>query len=111
MSCIFLPRAIASSTNSELRAAVAIANITSLTAQELKRIRDTRGSSALAALSSAKCSNEDNYVFMRMVRAGRRVAEGMAEQRFHKGDHVSWSAHGSRAYGVVQETITDSRRP
>ena len=34
------------------------------------RIRDTHGSGALAALSSAKCSNEDNYVFMRMVRAG-----------------------------------------
>jgi formate dehydrogenase major subunit len=42
----------------------------SLTAQELKRIRDTNGAGALAALSSAKCSNEDNYVFMRMVRAG-----------------------------------------
>jgi hypothetical protein len=34
----------------------------------------------------------------------------MAEQRFHKGDHVSWSAHGSRAYGVVQETITERTR-
>ena len=42
----------------------------SLAAQELKRIRTTHGSGALAALSSAKCSNEDNYVFMRMVRAG-----------------------------------------
>jgi formate dehydrogenase major subunit len=42
----------------------------SLVAQELKRIRDTHGSRALAALSSAKCSNEDNYVLMRMVRAG-----------------------------------------
>ncbi len=42
----------------------------SLTAQELLRIRDTHGPRALAALSSAKCSNEDNYAFMRMVRAG-----------------------------------------
>ena len=42
----------------------------SLVAQELKRIRDTHGARALAALSSAKCSNEDNYVLMRMVRAG-----------------------------------------
>ena len=41
----------------------------SLTAQELLRIRDIRGARALAALSSAKCSNEDNYAFMRMVRA------------------------------------------
>lgn len=40
----------------------------SLTAQELARIRDTQGPKALAALSSAKCSNEDNYAFMRMVR-------------------------------------------
>ena len=42
----------------------------SLVAQELNRIRHTHGSRALAALSSAKCSNEDNYVLMRMVRAG-----------------------------------------
>ena len=42
----------------------------SLTAQELLRIKDAHGPSALAALSSAKCTNEDNYVFMRMVRAG-----------------------------------------
>ncbi len=42
----------------------------SLVAQELKRIRQVHGPRALAALSSAKCSNEDNYVFMRMVRAG-----------------------------------------
>ncbi|MEH1168824.1 DUF2945 domain-containing protein [Micromonospora sp. CPCC 205539] len=34
----------------------------------------------------------------------------MAEQRFHKGDHVSWSSHGSRAYGVVQEEITERTR-
>jgi formate dehydrogenase major subunit len=39
-----------------------------LIAQELLRIRDTHGPRALAALSSAKCSNEDNYAFMRMVR-------------------------------------------
>ncbi len=42
----------------------------SLTAQELLRIRNTVGSPALAAFSSAKCSNEENYVLMRMVRAG-----------------------------------------
>ncbi len=41
----------------------------SLTAQELARIRETRGAQALAAFSSAKCSNEENYVLMRMVRA------------------------------------------
>ena len=35
----------------------------SLAAQELLRIRDEHGPDALAALSSAKCSNEDNYAF------------------------------------------------
>ena len=45
----------------------------SLTAQELSRIRDTIGPQALAAFSSAKCSNEENYALMRMVRAGFRT--------------------------------------
>jgi formate dehydrogenase major subunit len=45
----------------------------SLTAQELVRIRDEHGPRALGALSSAKCSNEDNYAFMRMVRGGFRT--------------------------------------
>jgi formate dehydrogenase major subunit len=45
----------------------------SLTAQELGRIRDEHGSEALAALSSAKCSNEENYALMRMVRAAFRT--------------------------------------
>jgi formate dehydrogenase major subunit len=40
----------------------------SLTAQEMLRIKQQHGPRALAALSSAKCSNEDNYLFMRMVR-------------------------------------------
>src|SRR5687768_989674 len=45
----------------------------SLTAQEILRIRDHHAPSALGALSSAKCTNEDNYAFMRMVRAGFRT--------------------------------------
>ncbi len=45
----------------------------SLTAQEILRIRDQHGPRALGALSSAKCTNEDNYAFMRMVRAGFRT--------------------------------------
>jgi formate dehydrogenase major subunit len=45
----------------------------SLVAQELLRIRDTQGPRALAALSSAKCSNEDNYAFMRMIRGALRT--------------------------------------
>ncbi|HET7601798.1 MAG TPA: molybdopterin-dependent oxidoreductase, partial [Gemmatimonadales bacterium] len=45
----------------------------SLAAQELLRIRDTHGPDSLAALSSAKCTNEDNYAYMRMVRAAFRT--------------------------------------
>ncbi|HXE56847.1 MAG TPA: molybdopterin-dependent oxidoreductase, partial [Gemmatimonadales bacterium] len=45
----------------------------SLCAQELLRIRDTYGPDALAALSSAKCTNEENYAFMRMVRGAFRT--------------------------------------
>jgi formate dehydrogenase alpha subunit len=45
----------------------------SLTAQEILRIRDHHGPRALGALSSAKCTNEDNYAFMRMIRAGFRT--------------------------------------
>jgi len=39
-----------------------------LTAQELLRIKAERGSNALACFSSAKCSNEENYLLMRMYR-------------------------------------------
>src|SRR5690349_8155530 len=39
-----------------------------LTAQELLRIKAQRGPNALACFSSAKCSNEENYVLMRMYR-------------------------------------------
>ena len=47
--------------------------VMSLAAQELTRIRDGHGPNALAALSSAKCTNEENYVLQRMVRAGFRT--------------------------------------
>src|SRR5437762_2295213 len=39
-----------------------------LVAQELLRIKRARGGDALACFSSAKCSNEENYLLMRMVR-------------------------------------------
>jgi len=41
----------------------------SLAAQELSRIKRERGGDALACFSSAKCSNEENYLMMRMFRA------------------------------------------
>ncbi len=40
-----------------------------LTTQELLRIKGQRGGDALACFSSAKCSNEENYLIMRMFRA------------------------------------------
>jgi len=39
-----------------------------LTSQELLRIKAARGPDALACFSSAKCSNEENYLMMRMFR-------------------------------------------
>ena len=39
-----------------------------LTAQEMLRIKATRGPDSLACFSSAKCSNEENYLMMRMFR-------------------------------------------
>ena len=41
-----------------------------LTTQELQRIRASRGADTLACFSSAKCSNEENYLLMRMFRGG-----------------------------------------
>ena len=41
-----------------------------LTAQQLTRLRDTHGSNSLAVLESAKCANEENYVLMKLFRAG-----------------------------------------
>lgn len=39
-----------------------------LTAQQLQRIKTQNGPAALACFSSAKCSNEENYLIMRMFR-------------------------------------------
>ena len=47
--------------------------VLSLTSQEFLRLRDSAGPSALAGFSSAKCSNEENYLFMRLVRAAFRT--------------------------------------
>ena len=41
-----------------------------IVAQELTRLRDERGPDSLAVFSSAKCSNEENYVLQRLFRAG-----------------------------------------
>ncbi|MBI4517030.1 MAG: formate dehydrogenase subunit alpha [Deltaproteobacteria bacterium] len=40
-----------------------------LVAGRLRRLKDESGGAALAGFGSAKCSNEDNYVFQKLVRA------------------------------------------
>ena len=40
-----------------------------LIAEKMTAIRDTHGSDALAGLASARCTNEDNYVFQKFFRA------------------------------------------
>ena len=39
-------------------------------ANGLRQIRDTSGSNALAGFGSAKCSNEEAYIFQKLIRAG-----------------------------------------
>lgn len=39
------------------------------TAAELKRIQDQSGPNSLAVLTSAKCTNEENYLLMKFTRA------------------------------------------
>lgn len=41
----------------------------STVASKLKEIKDNYGPDAIAGLSSARCTNEDNYVFQKMMRA------------------------------------------
>ena len=41
-----------------------------LVAEKLASIRDAHGSDALAGLASAKCTNEENYLFQKLMRAG-----------------------------------------
>ncbi len=40
-----------------------------LTAQQLARLRDAHGPDSLATFSSAKCSNEENYLLQKVFRA------------------------------------------
>ena len=42
----------------------------SLVADRLTSVRDEHGGSAVAGLASAKCTNEENYLFQKMLRAG-----------------------------------------
>ena len=39
------------------------------TAKELKRVRDQYGPDSIGILASAKCTNEENYLLMKLTRA------------------------------------------
>jgi formate dehydrogenase alpha subunit len=41
-----------------------------LVASKLGGIKDKYGSDAIAALSSARCTNEENYLMQKLMRAG-----------------------------------------
>jgi len=41
-----------------------------LVAEKLSAIRDESGSNAIAGLASAKCTNEENYLFQKLLRGG-----------------------------------------
>jgi len=41
-----------------------------VTAQSLRKARDRHGADAVGVLSSAKCTNEENYLLQKLTRAG-----------------------------------------
>ncbi len=41
-----------------------------LVAEKLTGVRDTHGPNAVAGLASAKCTNEESYLFQKLLRAG-----------------------------------------
>ena len=67
----------------------------SLAASRLTAIRDARGPSALAGFGSAKCSNEEGYLFQKLVRAVFGT---------NNVDHCTRLCHAS-SVAAVMETI------
>ena len=64
-----------------------------LIASRLNGIRDAHGSNSIAGLSSAKCTNEDNYVFQKFVRACLRT---------NNVDHCARLCHASTVAGLAR---------
>jgi len=64
-----------------------------LVAQRFKQIRDEFGPDAIAGLSSAKCTNEENYVFQKFMRA----AVGT-----NNVDHCARLCHASTVAGLAR---------
>ena len=77
-----------------------------LVARRLREIRGAHGSRALAGLSSAKCTNEENYLFQKLIRAGLGTPNI---------DHCTRLCHSSSVYalqtaigsGSMSNTVAD----
>ena len=80
-----------------------------LVAQRLKEIRDTEGGGALGVLSSAKCTNEENYLLQKFARAVLAT---------HNVDHCARLCHASTVVaalaafgdGAMSNSISDIAR-
>jgi len=64
-----------------------------LAAGRLREIRDTKGSRALAGFGSAKCSNEEAYLFQKLVRTGFRS---------NNVDHCTRLCHASSVAALLE---------
>jgi formate dehydrogenase alpha subunit len=64
-----------------------------LTAQRLAEVRDRHGSDSLAVLSSAKCTNEENFVMMKFARAVLGT---------NNVDHCARLCHASTVAGLAR---------
>ncbi len=62
-------------------------------AEHLKRIRSEFGADSIAGLSSAKCTNEDNYVFQKFIRACIGT---------NNVDHCARLCHASTVVGLAR---------
>ncbi|MDZ4064355.1 MAG: molybdopterin-dependent oxidoreductase, partial [Coriobacteriia bacterium] len=63
-----------------------------IVAEKLARIRDEHGPDSIAGLASAKCTNEENYLFQKLM----RTAIGT-----HNVDHCARLCHSSTVAGLV----------
>ena len=59
----------------------------------LKKIRDSHGSRALAGFGSAKCSNEEAYLFQKLIRTGLRT---------NNVDHCTRLCHASSVAALLE---------
>ena len=64
-----------------------------LAAKKLKEAAESYGPDAVAGLSSAKCTNEENYLFQKLIRAGFKT---------NNVDHCARLCHGPTAAAMAQ---------